>query len=73
MGGVSVRWGECALKLGQIPKGLPLFPEMTTAADGLSLIVNIYLCNRLCVFGELGKADEIASCLKIQLPIVGMK
>lgn len=48
-GGVSVRWGVCALRLGQIPKGLLLFPAMTAAADGLSLIVNIYLCSRSSV------------------------
>lgn len=72
MRGGSQSGGVCALRLGQIPKGLLVSPAVTRTADGFSSIINIYLCSQSSVvcFGELGKTDEIASCLKIQLPIV---
>lgn len=69
--------GVSALIFGQIPKYVyypspkqSLWQQMAF----LWLLIFIFSVSpRLYVFGELDKADEIASCFKIQLPIVWTK
>ena len=69
-GGHLSQVGECTQTWPGSP-GTSVVPRMTGTADGLSSLIFIFAVSpQLCVFGKLGKADDIASCLKIQLPIV---
>lgn len=70
---ITIKWGEYP-QTWPDSQGTFVVSRMTTATDGLSWIFNIYLSVLSYVFfKKFGKVAEIASCLKIQLSIVGMK